>query len=502
MEANKNPDILNCLANLSSDEVFTSPELVNKMLDMLPTSLFQTKTTKFLDPCSKSGVFLREIAKRLIVGLEKEIPDLQERVNWIMKNQLFGIPLTELTYQMTKRSLYCSISAAGKYSIATNFSSADSSGNICAKIGKHEFDSLGKCKYCGIGKEMFQNSKEQYAYYFIHTRKPKEIFSMKFDVIIGNPPYQLKVSQNEEQQNAISLYNHFIETAKKLNPTYLSMIIPSRWMTGGRGLDTFRESMLKDDSIKVMHDYLDASECFPNVEIKGGVCYFLRDSHYHGECDYYLHRNGHVYSSKRRMNDLSIGLFVRDNRAISIIKKVKGASDFKSFEAIAGSQTPYGIVTSFSDYKEKPEGDYTMRIYGNKFVGFTSLKYVKKNLELAYKYKVLAPKAVGDGLIETDKINAFVPENPSICTQTYIIYGAYDNKTEADNLCAFMKTKFFHFLLGQLKNTQQMSPSMFKLVPLLDFKKSWCDKELYSKYKLTPEEIEYIDSSVWPEKDK
>ena len=250
-----------------------------------------------------------------------------------------------------------------------------------------------------------------------------------------------------------------------------------------------------------MHDYVDATECFPGVEIKGGVCYFLWDKDYKGKCKYLLHKNRETYVSDRFLDDLNIGLVVRDNRSLDIIHKVIKSSDFKSFKEVAGSQTPFGIVSSFNKYVEKPDKENTIKIYGNKFIGYTSSKFITKNAILSTKWKVLAPKAVGSGVIETDKINPFVPDNPSICTQTYIIYGPFKTKTEADNACEYMKTRFFHFLLGQLKNTQQMAPELFKLVPMQDFNESWNDDKLYKKYGLTDEEIDLINSMVWPDKD-
>lgn len=493
-----NPDVLSCLANLSSDEVFTPPEIVNSMLDMLPQEIFESPDTKFLDPACKSGVFLREIAKRLIRGLEKQIPDLQERIDHIFQKQLYGIAITELTSLLARRTVYCSKYPNSEWSI-TRFNGPE--GNIRFKKIKHTWED-GKCKFCGATESTLgtkqREDMETYAYEYIHGLDVEEAFKMKFDVIISNPPYHLKTSSLEEQQNADPIYQLFVEKAKKLKSRYICMIIPSRWMTGGKSkLKQFRKDMVNDKSIKVLHDFIDASECFPGVEIKGGVCYFLRDSLYNGPVEYYLHRKDKTEKSNRYLNDMNVGLFVRDKNALSIIEKVTKSPDFMSFETIAGSQTPFGIVTSFKDYTATKTSKNTMKIYGNKFIGYTSLSNIKKNIDLAYKWKVFAPKAVGDGIIETDKINAFVPDNPSVCTQTYIIYGEFSTKAEADNLAIYMKTKFFHFMLGQLKNTQQMAPNLFKFVPLLDFKQSWNDKLLYKKYDLSDEEIDYIESTIW-----
>ena len=489
-------DVLNCLANLSSDEVFTSPKIANEMLDMLPQELFENPNTTFLDPCTKSGVFLREIAKRLLVGLEKQIPDLQERINHIFTKQLYGIAITRLTSLLSRRSLYCSKTADGKYSICNAF--ANDIGNIKFDNIKHTFVNH-KCKFCGVSDNVDtytrDDTMETHAYEFIHTYNPKELFNMKFDVIIGNPPYQL--DDGGAQASATPIYNKFVEQAKKLQPRYLSMIIPSRWFAGGRNLDIFRDEMLNDERIRVLHDYLNSADCFSGVEIKGGICFFLWDRDNPGKCKVITHDKDNIISSMERyLLEENCKVFVRYNESISILRKILSKKE-KTIDNIISSQRPFGLRTYFQGNSERFTN--CIKVYANQQIGYILRDDVLVNESWIDKDKVITPRAIGTGDSKTDWIKPIYSEPGSCCTETYIVFGPLDSKEKCLNLISYVNTKFFHFLVTLQKNTMMAPRSVYSFVPMQDFSKSWTDKELYEKYKLSKEEIEFIESMVRPE---
>jgi site-specific DNA-methyltransferase (adenine-specific) len=437
-----NPDVLSTLANLSSDEVFTPPHIVNQMLDMLPQELFSDKTTTFLDPATKSGVFLREITKRLIKGLEKEFPDLQERLDHILHNQVFGIAITELTALLSRRSLYCSKYPNSKYSISL-FGTVQ--GNVFFNKTNHKWNT-GKCIYCNASQSGFgrEEDYESHAYEFIHEIKIEERFAMKFDVIIGNPPYQINVS-SENKSYAVPIYQKFVINAMKLNPKYLCMITPSRWFAGGRGLDEFRSKMLNDIRIKEIHDYSNSSDIFPGVQIKGGVSYFLWDrAKTDGNCKIVSYSpNGSKSIMNRPLLEKGLSTFVRHNEAMSILKKVK-AKGFDSFSILVSPQTPFGVITSFKDYSQV-EFQGSIKFYTNNDIGFIDKSIIKKNTDWIDKHKIYISKAYGAGEGYPHQIInvPFIGEAGSCCSQTYLLVGPFDSKEYSENIIKYMKTKFF-----------------------------------------------------------
>jgi hypothetical protein len=488
-----NPDVLDCLANLSNEEVFTSPRLVNEILDLLPQELFQNKKSTFLDPVTKTGVFLREIANRLMDGLKDEIPDTKERVDHILKNQIFGIAITNLTSLLARRSLYCSKKANGKYSICESFETEQ--GNILFSRIDHTWEEE-KCKYCRANQAAYDRNVEleTHAYQFIHTENVKEIFNMKFDVIVGNPPYQMSTAGNDNSAQALPLYHLFVEQAIKLNPRYLSMIIPSRWFAGGWGLDKFRKKMINDTHIRFLHDFPNASDCFPGVEIKGGICYFLRDKAYDGKTEFTTHEDNKITSiMSRYLQESDCEIVIRYNESIPILKKVRFLKE-TTFEEIVSTKKPFGFLTN--DHGAQKTFNGAVKLYGNRRVEYVKRSDVNRRLDCVDKHKLIIPKAVGSGNSKTDHIKPLYSEPNSCCTETYLLVGPFKSKIECKNAMSYIDTKFFHFLVTLQKNTQDCMKKVYSFVPNQDFSQSWTDKQLYKKYGLDESEIEFIESMI------
>ncbi len=414
-----NPDILTCIANLSSDEVFTPPKVTNQVLDMLPNELWSNEKITFLDPVSKSGVFLREITKRLIDGLKSKIPNLEDRVEHILRNQVYGIGITELTSLISRRTLYFSKYANGKYSIV-KFD--DSQGNLIFFKSEHTWEGKS-CRYCGVSKEMYErgDNLESYSYSFIHSENPEKLFNMKFDVIVGNPPYQMN-DGGGTGSSAVPLYHKFIQTSKKLNPRFLSMIIPSRWFSGGKGLDDFRDEMLSDSRIRKLIDYPLSSMCFPGVQIEGGVCYFLWDRDNHGKCEVKTILPEKESTMIRPLRENGSETFIRYNESISIFRKVKSKNEI-TIDRIISSRKPFGLPSTFNLMKKKPF-DNSIKIYANKKVGYITKQQVSKNIQWVKEFKVFITTAYGLGSLPSQVINKPFIGLPNSCsTETYIMFG-------------------------------------------------------------------------------
>ena len=495
MIPNYNPDVLTCLANLSNDEVFTPPDMANRMLDLLPSSLWSDPHARFLDPVSKTGVFLREIARRLMTGLAEQIPDVQERADHILKEQLFGLAVTELTGLLSRRSVYCSKTANGHYSVCTAFN--DEQGNIRYEPTAHTWES-GRCRYCGASREVYDRGEalESHAYRFIHADNPENLFSdMRFDVIIGNPPYQLNDGGNGA--SASPIYHLFVEQSIKLNPRYLVMIIPARWYAGGKGLDDFRDKMLNDTHVRTLVDFPLSSECFPNVEIKGGVCYFLWDREYDGPCSVTTMRKDKASNAIRPLLEKGCTTFIRYNEAISILHKVQKFGE-EPFSKQVSSRKPFGFKTLVKSKKEPFNG--AVKLYANKEEGYVCRDEITQNTEWIDQYKIYISRAYGAGEDFPHQIlnKPFLGNPNTCCSETYVVIGPYANKRRAENVIGYIKTKFFRFLVLLKKNTQDAPARVYLFVPVQNFDEAWTDEKLYAKYGLTDEEITFIESMIRP----
>jgi site-specific DNA-methyltransferase (adenine-specific) len=537
---NRNPDVLTCIANLSNDEVFTPPEFVTKILDNLENSWSEThdganiwsdSKVTFLDPFTKSGVFLREIVERLTIGLSNEFPNLKTRVNHIVKNQVFGIAITELTSLLSRRSVYCSKIANGKHSIGSDVFD-DKSGNIWFEPAQHTW--VGgrtinvvsskkrelvprsvdrKCGFCGVSERVMQRGEglETHAYAFIHTLEIEkftaQIFGgkMHFDVIIGNPPYQLN-DGGGEGSSALPLYQKFVEQAKALKPQFLTMIIPARWYSGGKGLDEFRNNMLATSGLREIHDFPETEMVFPGVTIRGGVCYFLWEDNYQGDVRVVNYSSkADVLETKRPLLEEGLTTFVRYNEAISILRKVRSKHE-PTMDTRVQSRTPFGIPSNFEDFVSEPSTKFPILLYrsrrgqsDNKEV-YINRSSILSNPEFVDKIKVLVSKASpgGDEYPHSIFSQPIVAAANSASTETYLIVDFAKSEAEAENLISYMRSRFFRFLVSLIKNTQNISKGSFAFVPIQDFSRSWNDDDLYAKYGIEESEIAFIESMIRP----
>jgi site-specific DNA-methyltransferase (adenine-specific) len=318
---------------------------------------------------------------------------------------------------------------------------------------------------------------------------------MQFDVIIGNPPYQL--SDGGAQASAIPLYHLFVQQAIKLNPRYLCMITPSRWFAGGRGLDEFRNNMLRDNRIREIHDFLRADDIFPGVEIKGGVSFFKWDRDNKGLCKVYSYEGKQIKSvSERPLLEKNSDTFVRYNESISILRKILERKE-DNFSLLVSSQKPFGLRGFFDDYKEKPFKD-SIKLYANKKIGYIGINQVPNKKEWINKYKIFVPRNSGIGVMTKDWLKPIIGEINTCCTETYICIGPFAKKKQTENAYSYMQTKFFHLLLSLKKISQGLSNKVFEFIPMQNFNEEWNDEKLYKKYGLSQEEIDFIESMIGP----
>lgn len=518
------------------------------MLDMLEKAwadgnngadIWADHAVTFLDPFTKSGVFLREITARLVKGLEEWMPDLQQRVNHILTKQVFGIGITQLTSLLARRSVYCSKSATGRHSIVNTFDC--DWGNIWFERTEHTWvggtDKVitmdengnhvlkatnGRCKYCGVSQKEYERSDalESHAYAFIHTDNIKarmaELFgeNMHFDVVIGNPPYQM--SDGGSGASAMPIYQKFVETAKALEPRFLTMIVPSRWMSGGRGLDGFRAEMLEDRRVRQLVDYLDSRDAFPGVDVAGGVCYFLWDRDHEGNCAVRATYKGKSSAPVQRpLLEQGLDVFVRFNEGIQILKKIvdvernEASNKFdlpeeRQFVRHVSSQRPFGLRTYYRGVAER-QTDSDVQVLQSGGRGWAPRADVTEATHLIDKWKVFTSKSSSEHAGQSDKegkrrvlsLTGVLPPG-TVVTETYVVLASFDTEEEARNCLSYVTSKFFRFLIILRSSAQDISRAAYKFIPDQDYCQAWTDEKLCEKYGISSEEWGFVDSLVRP----
>ena len=503
------PDILDVIAALSSDAVPTPPVLARALLDLLPDDVWGNPEYKWLDPATKSGSILREVARRLMDGLTEWEPNPDKRAEHILRNMLYGCGVTQVHAEMTRRSVYVSRDASGPHSIVTF---DDDEGNIPFVLADHEYPTKkgqqgGSCTICGApyGLERGPN-RENYAYAFIHGAYPtEEMKDMQFDVIVGNPPYQLE-SQGFSAQ-ASTIYHHFVSQAISLNPKYVAMITPSRWFGGGFGLDEFRSRMIADRRLRAIVDNPKVFDCFPGVEIMGGVNYFLWDRDHDGDCEFSTRVGGQIVSTMTRDIRGGDGVLIRDNRAVRIIERVRPSFESASVEAECSPMKHFGVqmMTNYPGSVREPFPGSIPLVY-NTHVGFSRTDQIQRNHQDIDRWKVLIPMAYNggqqvteDGLVRVAVLGEPIALAPgSACTMSYLVAGMFATREETEHYAEYLATKFVRFLVLQRKNTQHVRADRFRFVPMMDMTREWTDKDLYEHFGLTDDEIEYIEATIKP----
>ena len=464
------------------EKIIEEPRYVEQ--EKITKNIFDKEETKILEINSKTGLYPLYVTystyRRKCAKYSKEdlTMDLKSKL-WYetVTNNIFIICKTPMAKHITKRTLL---------------------GYKEGRINAHAFDDL--INQISNKSSSFKNKIIRCDFWGQKGEK------MKFNAIVGNPPYQL-MDGGGDGNSAEPIYNMFIQQSKQLNTDYLSMIVPARWYSGGKGLDDFRSEMLNDNHIEAIHDYPETSDVFPGVNIRGGICYFLWDASYNGDCKVSNHSKGKVNTIKRPLLEEKAETFIRYNEAISILRKVQSFNESTMNEKVS-SRMPFGIPSNFDKYSKTKDDLNNVILYrsergsnrntNKKF--YIQEKYIEKNREWKDKIKVLVSKASPGGDEYPHQIIAepILAERNSVCTETYLIVDFVNSEEEGKNLISYMKTRFFRFMMALIKNTQNISKGVFAFVPVQDLAQKWDDQKLYAKYKLTKEEIQFIESIIKP----
>lgn len=496
-ERERKPDVLEVIADLSNDEVFTPPRIVNVMLDLLPSEVWTDPTLRWLDPGCKTGVFLREVAHRLLIGLRDKFPSKQACLDHILNEMLYGVAVTELTALIARRTLYCSKDPTRPES-AVQMSRSE--GNIWQSRVPHTFDGKNTCVECAAPSSIDLGA-ENYAYGFIHhsgRQSITEMMSMDFDVILGNPPYQMN-DGGGVGSSAVPLYNRFIDAAIALNPQYLLFIVPARWYAGGKGLDDFRARMLADRRMRHLIDIPNSSEVFPQIELKGGLSVILWDRSHNGTCDVETMQAGvRSPAVARRLDEFDV--FVRHETAATILRKVRRIAKQHGWGALSESvhpRRPFGLDANTKELASKPKSGL-VKVYANQMVGYLPKSKVTRAENLIDSYKVIIPKAGGGTGVFPDVVigRPLIAEPGSVCSETYLLVNAFDDTESAERLRNYLRARLPRFLVSLRKPTHNTSADNFAFVPSVPLDEEWTDDRLAEVFGLTDEEQAYIGQTV------
>lgn len=481
---------------MSESEVITPSKVCDEMVYLLPEEGLKEivfKQDKLLDIASKSGEYAVSLYKRLTFELGYSHEDV--------KDIIYSIPTSSIAYEFTRR--FYEILDINVENIAVGFNAYDL---INVKNDKDEVDYERISSILEQGKPFSKITLEDE----IKVGEKK----VKFGAVIGNPPYQ--ISDGGAQASAKPIYQYFVLLGKQLSNKYSCYITPTRWFAGGKGLDEFRDMMLRDKTIKELHDFLTPEDIFPNTNNRGGICYFISDyEKIDSEVKVVTHQNNSIISNKKRsLMVKNIDIFIRDSMAISVIDKAFKTKNEGDLSSIVSPRKPFGIESNIiknSKFKSISTEltNPVVCIGKNRIKGYLERDDIKAHQEWIDKWKVYVPRANNIGTeLNDDNLNSFVGEPNSICTESYIVVGACMDMDaeEAKNLCKYLTSKFVRYLHKQAKASQDASSKTYKFIPLqnfthnsdIDWTKSIAnmDEQLFDKYNLSEEEREHIKNSI------